>query len=305
MQTNVEYQQLAAVLEQFRALWTGGRNGILNDGVRYGSSHQGNADGADAVTRLLHRDFAGFDDIDLQFTNSVFRAKDADWIASAYVLGRGKQIGATVLFGGMVVLEGDIDREDTHIKLVRTQINWTNGDRSLLSHWKLPTEQRWQPGDAESTIVSELDAPLHRFQVSTLTLTDEQAIAEAYYTYAWGLDMADAALYQHCFTEEATAVLPPMGELRGRRSLTTTLKAFRMPWPWIQHYGTPLDIALDADGQTATLILGRIIPGEARTPEGEALYGAHYRINLERRANAWQIQRMEYLPGWIKVGGAP
>jgi hypothetical protein len=141
---------------------------------------------------------------------------------------------------------------------------------------------------------------------SSLALTDEQAVAEAWYTYAWGLDMADNALFGECFTEDASALLPPMGDLQGRRSLAGTLKAFRMPWPWIQHYGVPLDIQVDREGETASLVIGRLIPGQTRTPEGLPLFGAHYRIRAARVQGCWRIRRMEYHAGWVTAAsGTP
>lgn len=305
MPTPIDYAQLTAVLEGFRAFWSGqgGGSGFSPD-ARYASNHRGSAGGAD-VPALVRSDFAALDAVDIRLTNPLLRAEGDRWAASAYVLGQAQQSGAAVLFGGMLVLEGDAPPEGLRIQLARVHMNWTSGNRFLLPHWTLPNEQGWKPGDAEAGIVSELDAPRHRIPESSLALTDQQAIAEAWTTYAWGLDMADTGLYAHCFSEDASALLPPMGELQGRRSLTATLKAFRMPWPWIQHYGVPLEVALEPDGQAADLVIGRLIPGETLTPDGQALYGAHYRIRMVRTAGAWRIRRMEYRPGWITVGARP
>jgi hypothetical protein len=76
--------------------------------------------------------------------------------------------------------------------------------------------------------------------------------------------------------------------------LVATLKAFRMPWPWIQHYGVPLQIDIAEDRQSASLLLGRIIPEQDKTADGESLYGAHYKIELKKKTangkcRAWII----------------
>jgi hypothetical protein len=81
--------------------------------------------------------------------------------------------------------------------------------------------------------------------------------------------------------------------------LAGTLKAFRMPWPWIQHYGVPLDIQVDREGEAASLVIGRLIPGQTRTPEGLPLFGAHYQIRAVRAQGYWRIRRMEYHAGWV------
>jgi hypothetical protein len=88
--------------------------------------------------------------------------------------------------------------------------------------------------------------------------------------------------------------------MKGRRTLMGTLKAFRLPWPWMQHYGEPVQVEIEPDGNSAALLLGRITPGQTQTPEGKQLYGAHYRIRTVRSGEeSWQISQMEYIPGWI------
>lgn len=187
---------------------------------------------------------------------------------------------------------------------LRLQIDWIDGDRTAAPAWTFPSGQRWQPGDAPAVLVSELDAPWRRVPVSTLARSDVDDIEEAWFMYAWGLDHADSALYATCFTEDASALLPPMGDLQGRRVLMAALKAFRMPWPWIQHAGEALDVELDSDGQGATLVLGRVIPGRLRGDDGKPLFGAHYRIRMARSALQWQIARMEYRTGWFTTAPA-
>lgn len=151
-------------------------------------------------------------------------------------------------------------------------------------------------------MVSELDAPWHRIPVSALPVTNEEATAEAWFRYAWALDQADFVLFGQCFSEDAEAVLTPMGHLKGRRELMATLKAFRLPWPWMQHYGEPLQFEIQSDGSSAALLLGRVMPGRTATPENEPLYGAHYRIQLVKDdgETGW-IGQMAYVPGWFSV----
>ncbi len=98
-----------------------------------------------------------------------------------------------------------------------------------------------------------------------------------------------------CFTDDVSAILTPMGQLHGRRELLTTLKAFRMPWPVMQHMGAP--VSIDVEGDTASMPLGRIAPGQPDAADGEPSYVAHYLIEARRDpAHGWRIARMDYHP---------
>jgi hypothetical protein len=300
---NTLRETLLEALDALRSTWENESEALPSDlfsaDMQYFSSHRGAAAGRQAATTLIRDDFAGWEHAGIVVTNPVAQADDRLGVVAAYLLGEGSRAGNAIGLGGMIVMECARDGDSIRVTTVRIQINWIDGERSALAGWTLPAGRHWQPGDPEAAIVSEIDAPWHRVPASSLALTDEQAVAEAWYTYAWGLDMADNALFGACFTEDASALLPPMGDLQGRRSLAGTLKAFRMPWPWIQHYGVPLDIQVDRAGETASLVIGRLIPGQTRTPEGLPLFGAHYRIRAARVEGCWRIRRMEYYTGWV------
>lgn len=297
-----------AQLETFIALWSGlndkrGTN-LFTPEACYESSTFGQVTGATKVASLLKEDFTELDEIELTATNVIVRADENKAFAAAYLLGQARKFLSSrriqaAHFGGVMILEFDIKRRQPLISIARTQLTWAEGASILPPEWNLPTGKGWQPGDSPAVIVSELDSPWKRVPVSSLPSDEEALIAEVWYRYAWGLDLADFAQFAHCFTENVEAELPPMGIMQGRRILAGTLKAFRMPWPWIQHYGTPVRVSISADGETASMILGRIIPGQTEL-EGEKIYGAHYRIELIKNARGyWQISRMKYYPGWI------
>jgi hypothetical protein len=313
---NTVREKLLAALEALRSTWANESTALPSDlfsaDMQYFSSHRGGAAGRQAATTLIRDDVAGWEHAGIVVTNPVARADAQLGVVAAYLLGEGSRAGNPIRFGGMIVMESEREdasiRDSIQVTTVRIQINWIDGEldgeRIAPPGWTLPAGRHWQPGDPEATIVSEIDAPWHRVPASALALTDEQAVAEAWYTYAWGLDMADNALFAECFTEDASALLPPMGDLQGRRALAGTLKAFRMPWPWIQHYGVPLDIQVERDGEAASLVIGRLIPGQTRTADGLPLFGAHYRIRAARVQGCWRIRRMEYHPGWVTAASA-
>lgn len=70
-------------------------------------------------------------------------------------------------------------------------------------------------------------------------------------------------------------------------------------------HGEPISVEIAADRRSAKLILGRIIPGQTETPDGQPIYGAHYRIDaVKSEGSDWRIRRMDYLPGWITASAS-
>jgi hypothetical protein len=258
---------------------------------------------------MLRSDFADFQSVKISSSNRVPRAYGTERMVGAYVYGEAQNASSvtekqSVSFGGLLILTFEKLADRLRIREARFQLNWVQGDTDALASWKLPTMDRaWKPGDPPSVVVSELDAPWHRVPVSDFPISSEDAIAEAWYRYAWALDQADFALFGESFSEDVEAELTPMGCMKGRRELVATLKAFRMPRPWMKHYGEPLQVDIQPDGKSATLVLGRIMPGQTQTPDGKLLYGAHYRIQaMHDEQGAWRISQMEYFPGWISIG---
>lgn len=279
---------------------------LFTDEVELIGSHRGNAQGREQVLKLLREDFSDLQ-VSIAATNRIPRAKDDEGVVGAYIHGEARSRDNTVdsepvAFGGVIVLTIALESDRPRIQGIRFQLNWLEGNARLLPQWQVPPMERlWKPGDAPSAIVSELDAPWHRMPNSELATSDEQDIAEAWFRYAWALDQADFTLFEKSFSEEVEAELTPMGNMKGRRTLMGTLKAFRMPWPWMKHYGEPIQIEIDDSGNDAVMILGRIMPGGTKTPEGKPLYGAHYRIEAVREDSVWRLSRMEYIPGWISA----
>ncbi|WP_081007717.1 nuclear transport factor 2 family protein [Comamonas testosteroni] len=308
-------QALLDLLDAFCGTWAGTASmpeaELLAADVECFSSHRGNAQGREQVLHLLREDFAGLT-VQIAAANRVPRASDDEYLIGAYIHGEARRNTDTdgdtaqtppAAFGGVIVLTLERGQEHLRIRSIRFQLNWLQGNAGLLSRWKVPPMDRlWKPGDAPPTVVSELDAPWHRIPDSNLATSDEQAIAEAWFRYAWALDQADYGLFGGSFSDDVEAELTPMGRLKGRRTLMGTLKAFRMPWPWMKHYGEPLQIDIEDDGRSAKMILGRIMPGQTQTPEGKRMYGAYYRIEaLRDDSGFWRISLMEYVPGWISA----
>lgn len=312
MKSMVTRSQLAGLVDAFGGAWAGAPSAqpdaLFTDDVEFSGSHRGSARGRAAVLELLRGDFAGLETVRITTTNHAPRARGDEALIGAYLHGEARPSAAAdperaVRFGGLLVVSVDTRDGGPRIRQIRFQLDWAEGRTTLLRGWNLPVMDRlWQPGDAPAVVVSELDAPWHRIPDSMLAISDEEAVADAWFRYAWGLDQADHALFEHSFSEDVEAELTPMGRMKGRRTLMGTLKAFRMPWPWMKHYGEPIQVDVEDGGHRARMILGRIMPGQTRTPEGKRMYAAHYRIGAVRDdTDPWRISLMEYVPGWINT----
>ncbi|UDM52007.1 nuclear transport factor 2 family protein [Cupriavidus sp. MP-37] len=302
--------RLEATLTAFLDYWSGENVGdvhtLFSPAVHFQSSHRGDARGREAVATMLAVDSRDRRIVHITGSNEVVRFSGREGVMSAYFFGEVRDHEApnssAALFGGFVTLMTCVHENIPLIHDIRMQINWVQGNAALLTDWTLPVQDRaWQPGDRVATIVSEMDSPWTRTDLHAAE-SDQYAVVETWYRYAWALDQGDFSLLAGCFSEDAQAVLTPMGHLRGRREVVGTLKAFRFPWPWMQHYGTPLKIEIDSEQGTARLWIGRLMPGKTQQADGSRLLGAHYQIRLRRHdAEPWLIEWMEYVPGWFSA----
>ncbi|OTG88744.1 nuclear transport factor 2 family protein [Acinetobacter sp. ANC 3832] len=294
--------QASLRFEKFIQLWQGNTTDLvetfLSQDIQLSSSHRGNQRSISQVIDHLKNDFDSNASNNIHISNVVEKSTTEKTQISAYFYGE-TTLKNTVFFGGMMI----VTLNQHLIDDIKIQMNWVDGDKSLISHWSLPLERLWKPKDPKSSaIMSELDAIWHSSENELSPNSHEERIAEAWYRYAWALDLADTSLYMDAFTDDAIVQLPPMGTLTGKREIISTLKAFRMPWPSIQHYGEPLQIDINLEKKTADLMLGRIIPQQAQDTEGQSIYAAHYKIELHlTQTNQWKIHRMNYLPGWIRT----
>lgn len=306
MKKVAERQELVSALADFCHIWRGGKPSISSDGisesVTLSTSYQGVYCGKDEVINALQQSFKGVDLVRLETSNCVTRADREQAVLSAYVHGVVRKDNRSSLFGALILLHFSMSDKVPDLCDARIQISWVKDERSFPDGWYLPTGQPWQRGDRPAVILSEMDSPWHLIPDSLLHLSDEEAIEEAWYRYAWALDQADFSLLADSFSSDASGNFVPIGHLNGRREIVSAIKAFRLPWPWMQHYGQPLAVKVSSDGQSASAYVGRIIPENTHTDDGEPIWGAHYRICMARSSiGNWLIGSSEYCPGWLTM----
>lgn len=267
---------------------------LFADDLQLFTSHRGKHQGRRHAHLALRGSSLPIFDVEL--ANAVTLADEHKATASAYIVGSAPAGGSAMFLALHLIPAGD----SMVVAELRLQLNSVEGGAGVLADWTLPVSHRqWKPGDAPAVMSSELDAAWNRIPRNTLALTDEEQMAHAWFRYAWGLDQADYALLSQSFTQDARAVLPPMGTPEGQRMLVTTLKAFRMPWPWMLHAGMPIAIEHTPGSNHARMVLGRLIPGRMRMEDGSRLYGAHYQLQLVRADGEWRLHYMEYREGWV------
>jgi hypothetical protein len=113
------------------------------------------------------------------------------------------------------------------------------------------------------------------------------------------MDQADFKLMASTFAGDAEGLFRPVGHLKGLDEIIGHLKEFRMPWPWMQHFVEPLYVRISPTGETATLIMGRIIPHNSHADDGKPLYGARYDLKLRLVNGEWKFVYFEYSPLWF------
>ena len=268
---------------------------VSHSSIRALTSHRGSLNGVSCVAGLFGP-FVDRQKLDLMLTNIYFANDGMSGRASAYMIG--DISGSTILtFGAALIADMCRNQGDSHwlINQVKMQLTWIEGDADLRSQWTFPIlERHWRTGDPQPVIVSELDAPWWLYPKSTRGSDDATQVADVYARYSWGVDQADIGLLSSCFAPEAAGTLRPLGYLTDRHAIVGVIKEFRKAWPVMQHYAKVLGTT--TDGDTAAMIVGRIIPQHHREPD---VYGAYYPIRLRRQNDEWTIVWIEYRPGWF------
>lgn len=268
--------------------------------ARVSSSHQGDGSGAQAVASMWQDTYPSSEILTVTASNQAVTGDHKKAILSAYlVIDLVTDSETRFSAGAFAILDIAYLGSEWQIERVRSQLSWHDGDASARPQWVLPRETGWQAGDPDPVFVSELDAPWHAMPVLDLAGDEETQIAELFYRYAWALDQADFTLLASCYANDAAGDFRPIGQFYGRGAIVGQMKAFRMPWPQMQHYIVPLDIRVCGD--LGEMIVGRLVPQRSGS---RGVYGAHYRVKLSRRSKRWLIIWSEYVPGWFKSDDA-
>lgn len=298
------------VLQTLDALTSSWRAGAGRDVARLFSTDatlhsnaHGTLCGAREIAARLRSDFSPAHPPRLVTTNAYVAGDDAHATLTAYLYGvfDDSDTAGAAVFGA--VLLGELRRTDERWRFddLRLQVTFPEGSLERLDSWRLPAAGGWQVGDETPTIVSETDSPWIRRVPALTGLTPEQSVVDAFSRYAWAIDQGDIGLLMTAYTPDAAGEFTPMGHRDGRREIIGQQKAFRRHWPYMQHFGRPLDIIIDGTGCKATMIVGRVIVQRDLDDLGEPVYGAHYRLELEKSDEQWQISHFDYRPGWISV----
>lgn len=253
-----------AALDIFVAGWACSDQDALttvfaDSSVLHSSAH-GEARGARDITALFSADFDPAMPLDIVTTNHFVGGDDERAVLTSYLYGFTPQTEpAPSTFGATLVADLVRTESGWQFEVLRLSIPWIDGDEARFAKWSIPSPEGWKIGDATPSIVSELDSPWAR-GIPDLDPHDAvRQVADFYSRYSWAIDQGDITLLHGCFTEDVFGAFPPMGDLQGRHEVIGQMKSFRRLWPWMQHFGRPLQITVDEARNTAHLVVGRII----------------------------------------------
>lgn len=92
-----------------------------------------------------------------------------------------------------------------------------------------------------------------------------------------------------------------MGKRQTLRETFGQLRAFRLAAGELFHATEVLEIT-QIDDKHAAAKLGRIIPEQTHTENGEKLFGAYYDVEIVRDANGnFKYQKFDYHPQWFML----
>ncbi len=302
MNTTQKRAALAESFGRFLQLWQGTINdeAVLADNVILHSFQYGELHGKTTIGDIFKQD-REHHRLQINAANVYVAGQGDKGAVSAYLYGKAENENETLTFHGVVVLQLTLQTSHWQIRQIRL-LHGTDG-AGTLAHWQDSRHYRksWQPEDATSVIISELDNPWALFpnnEYAPETIAEQ--VQDAYSKYAWGLDFADFALLFDVFGDNVCSDLTPMGKQQGKRNVYGQLRAFRLASRYLFHATKLLDINIEND-HSVKAVLGRIIP-EQTTVNGKALYGAYYDTHLIKEADGkWRYDVFEYYPGWISV----
>lgn len=302
----MERDKIVAKIDSFLAAWQEGNRTAIQeqftaDAVFESSAHGLYSSNIEISEELVNKLPA---DSSLLFSSNHYVAHIPDtcrYVVTFYVYGIVRRTHTDALvFGATATGHIKATEARLHFTDIKFSVNWLEGNTSLLSGWKQPRGNRyWQPGDPEKVIVSELDAPWHLYRNLTEPGSEEELVKQSYARYSWAIDQADFTLLGQQFSADAYGNFTPMGELSGKHQIIATMKEFRQPWPWMQHFGEGLKVDFNPDKTQATLIVGRLIPQQYLTVLDARKYGAHYQLKMIKTDNTWKIKYFSYNPGWF------
>lgn len=302
MNSTQKREALANSFQQFLQFWQGKADDetIFADNIVLHSFQYGEQHGKTAIGDTFKQDRQNHR-LQIDAANVYLAGQGDKGAVSAYLYGQAQNEQESLTFHGFIVLQFEFEAEHWHIKEIRL-LHGTDG-ADTLPHWQDSRHYRrlWQPEDATSVIISELDNPWALFPNNEYAPESvAEQVQDVYSKYAWGIDFADFALLSDVFSENVRSDLTPMGKQQGKRNVYGQLRAFRLASRYLFHATKPLDIKVENENGVKA-VLGRIIP-EQTTADGKALYGAYYDTHLIKEADGnWRYDVFEYHPGWITV----
>ncbi|XAW87797.1 nuclear transport factor 2 family protein [Vibrio sp. CDRSL-10 TSBA] len=260
-----ERDTIREMIEQFGQCWLEGEAAamplLMQQEVQLISHQHGEHKGRDAVLQALSRDTAAA--ALLGQTSNHYIAVDGDQAAASMYLfglkpGHKRQY---FLFGAALVMRLQRHENGWLFSEIRLQVNWSHGDRGLMSHWKnVPGEHGWKMGDEPPVLVSELHSPWALLPDAPVPESLPEALSELYARYSFAVDQNDMSLLTTAYSQDISGGFAPVGNFSGHDKVISILKNFRHLASVWQHFAHVVRVEDEGDGRHAKMIIARIIP---------------------------------------------
>ncbi len=194
--------------------------------------------------------------------------------------------------------------KNNQLKMIemRYQLDIFEGNTSIVEGWWKPMNPSLYSGYQVPAIISYYDAPWHK--VSCLQkYSDEEAICDSIFKYAWGNDHMDSRLLAECIHESFCMDYGSKGIIHGVRSIIEMGLQVRFKEYVMQHIYRIK--AIDIQNNEAHVVFyrhephrlgSRILTQDNR--EG-IFYSAKYDIRLIKEDNKWKWLSGKYITGII------
>lgn len=306
-----ERDTIREMIEQFGQCWLEGEAAamplLMQQEVQLISHQHGEHKGRDAVLQALSRDTAAA--ALLGQTSNHYIAVDGDQAAASMYLfglkpGHKRQY---FLFGAALVMRLQRHENGWLFSEIRLQVNWSHGDRGLMSHWKnVPGEHGWKMGDEPPVLVSELHSPWALLPDVPVPESLPEALSELYARYSFAVDQNDMSLLTTAYSQDISGGFAPVGNFSGHDKVISILKNFRHLASVWQHFAHVVRVEDEGDGRHAKMIIARIIPERPVDEQGRQVYGAHYQLRVRLEDDhQWRICWTDYRTGWFTQDDVP
>lgn len=183
---------------------------------------------------------------------------------------------------------------------MRCQLDILAGNTSIVEGWWKPMNPKLYSGYQVPAIISLYDAPWRKVPEAQ-QYSEEEAVCDVLFRYAWGNDHSDTVLLAGCVNDNYHVDYGAKGVVTSPRAMIEMATQVRFKEYYMQHLYRLLK--LDIQGEKARAVFDRHEPhrlgSRMLTIENREgiFFSARYDINLVKTETGWKWESGSYTPG--------